>query len=222
MPEFPDNIFTPRETENLPGLVYDENDKRNMYSEDFQNLGLEIKAIEETLGINPEGAYATVKERLDDIAGAGPVELLYSNIGDSSIDGPYICDSFAVSGLAEKDRLLVYFTFQVKGNTVEGVSLWNDDDSKRFCYINQNINISSGEIYSGHAILSADGLEPEYIDTLSLCRLAGSTGDASFFERVGFPFYWMDPFTLSLRYNNLIAGATFNWNWSIYKLKGQD
>jgi len=52
MAQYPDNIFTPRETENLPGLVYDVNDKRNMYSEDFQNLGAEINAIEEALGTN--------------------------------------------------------------------------------------------------------------------------------------------------------------------------
>lgn len=60
MAEFPSGIFTPRETENLPGLVYDVNDKRNLYSEDFQNLGLEIKAIEETLGVGVNGEYETV------------------------------------------------------------------------------------------------------------------------------------------------------------------
>lgn len=61
MPEFPDNIYTPRETENLPGIIYDATDKKNMYSEDFQNLGAEINAIEETLGTTPQGAFETVK-----------------------------------------------------------------------------------------------------------------------------------------------------------------
>jgi len=52
MAQYPDNIFTPRETENLPGIVYNPTNKRQMYSEDFQNLGAEINAIEETLGEN--------------------------------------------------------------------------------------------------------------------------------------------------------------------------
>lgn len=54
MAQFPDNIYTPRETENLPGIVYDPTNKQNMYSEDFQNLGGEIEAIEEALGENME------------------------------------------------------------------------------------------------------------------------------------------------------------------------
>src|SRR5574343_313007 len=46
MAQFPDNIYTPCETENLPGIVYDPKKKQNMYSEDFQNLGGEIESIE--------------------------------------------------------------------------------------------------------------------------------------------------------------------------------
>jgi hypothetical protein len=70
MAEFPDDIYTPRETENLSGIVYDPADKKNLYSEDFQNLGDEINAIETTLGTNPEGAYATVKAWLEALADA--------------------------------------------------------------------------------------------------------------------------------------------------------
>lgn len=61
MSSFPEEIFEPRETENLPGIVYNPADKKNFYSEDFQNLGTEINAIENALGTEPAGAYATVK-----------------------------------------------------------------------------------------------------------------------------------------------------------------
>lgn len=46
MADFPGTIFEARETENLPGLVYDPSNKRNFYSEDFQNLAAEITVIE--------------------------------------------------------------------------------------------------------------------------------------------------------------------------------
>lgn len=68
MADYPTDIFEVRETENLPGLVYDANDKRNFFSEDFQNLAAEITAIEETLGINPQGSFSTVDDRIAAIA----------------------------------------------------------------------------------------------------------------------------------------------------------
>ena len=49
---FPDEIYNPRETENLAGIVYDPTNKKNLYSEDFQGLGSEIHAIEVALGVN--------------------------------------------------------------------------------------------------------------------------------------------------------------------------
>lgn len=69
-PKFPSDIYTPRATENLPGIVYDATKKQNLFSEDFQNLGGEINAIESTLGENPQGAYATVLAWLTALASA--------------------------------------------------------------------------------------------------------------------------------------------------------
>ncbi len=52
MSDFPNSIFTPRETENLAGVVFDPLDKKNLFSEDYQNLGGEINAIENALGLH--------------------------------------------------------------------------------------------------------------------------------------------------------------------------
>jgi len=49
MAEFPNSVFSPRPTENLPGITFDPDDKKNLFSEDYQALGDEIKAIEESL-----------------------------------------------------------------------------------------------------------------------------------------------------------------------------
>lgn len=46
MSDFPTKIYQGRDTENLPGIVFNPADKKNFYSEDFQNLVSEIKAIE--------------------------------------------------------------------------------------------------------------------------------------------------------------------------------
>ena len=46
MADFPTTIYEARDTENLPGIVFDPTNKRNMYSEDFQAQGAEITAIE--------------------------------------------------------------------------------------------------------------------------------------------------------------------------------
>ncbi len=65
MAQYPNGIYTPRETENLPGLVYDPANKRNFFSEDFQNNGQEITAIEKTLGLQVQNGVLTLDERLD-------------------------------------------------------------------------------------------------------------------------------------------------------------
>lgn len=49
MSVFPNNVFTARETENLEGVEFDENNKKVLFSEDYQALGDEITALEEGL-----------------------------------------------------------------------------------------------------------------------------------------------------------------------------
>jgi hypothetical protein len=62
--DFPTSIYTPRATENLPGISYDASKKQILFSEDFQNLGNEINAIETILGLSPQGASASVGARI--------------------------------------------------------------------------------------------------------------------------------------------------------------
>lgn len=69
MANYPTSIFEPREVENLPGYSYDSTKKRVQFAEDYSLPAAEIVAIEETLGVNPQGDYATVADRLN--AGGG-------------------------------------------------------------------------------------------------------------------------------------------------------
>ncbi len=71
MATFPNNFFEPRNFENLPGLNRLTADKKNLYAEDLNETNAEIVAIETILGKNPNGAYASVKAWLEDLASGG-------------------------------------------------------------------------------------------------------------------------------------------------------
>lgn len=68
MATYPDGIVEFREIENLPGIAFDEADKTTVFAEDIQKADAEIVAIEETIGANPTGPFATVAEFLSEMS----------------------------------------------------------------------------------------------------------------------------------------------------------
>lgn len=58
MADFPTSIYSERDTENLPGIIYDPTNKRDLYSEDFQHHAAEIVAIETALGVGMSNVQA--------------------------------------------------------------------------------------------------------------------------------------------------------------------
>lgn len=64
MADYPNNIFTGRELENLPGENYNINEKTTLFAEDINKLNDEVHAIEDILDTNPQGIYTSVSERL--------------------------------------------------------------------------------------------------------------------------------------------------------------
>lgn len=67
MSVFPGGIFSQRTLENVTGVVYDAAKKTKIFAEDLLGLGDEVTAIEETLGVNPQGDFDTVAERIAEI-----------------------------------------------------------------------------------------------------------------------------------------------------------
>lgn len=53
-----------REVENLPGIVYNPADKKTVFAEDTSNSFDAIAAIEDTLGLNPQGDAENVANRI--------------------------------------------------------------------------------------------------------------------------------------------------------------
>jgi hypothetical protein len=78
MADYPNDIYDPRTIENVPGQSYDPTKTTRFYADDLNNTNAEIVAIEETLGENPQGIYATVKEWL---------QWLTDNMGGAAIWG---------------------------------------------------------------------------------------------------------------------------------------
>lgn len=61
MADFPDATFAPRTISNVSDAVYTPTKTTQIYAEDFHALRDEIIAIETVLGLNPNGAFDTVK-----------------------------------------------------------------------------------------------------------------------------------------------------------------
>lgn len=91
MADFPGEIYEARETENLPGIVFDAGNKRNMFSEDFQGLGAEITSIETLFKLFVD----FIKVASDGKVAFGANEAQYSKflLGDDDydfgFDGPF-------------------------------------------------------------------------------------------------------------------------------------
>ena len=75
MPSYPAGLFTPRTVANRTGISYDAAKTKVFYAEDINLATDEIVAIQETLGLSPEGAFTSVVDRLDDI------DTNFSNLG---------------------------------------------------------------------------------------------------------------------------------------------
>lgn len=67
MASYPDALFVPRTVENRAGVAYDAAKTKVFYAEDLNDPNAEIVAIQETLGLNPEGTFTSVVDRLDDV-----------------------------------------------------------------------------------------------------------------------------------------------------------
>jgi len=64
---YPDSYPSRRDLANRAGVSYDADKTKVFYAEDHNNLIDDIESIMTTLGLNPEGTYTTVADRLDEI-----------------------------------------------------------------------------------------------------------------------------------------------------------
>lgn len=88
---YPDDFTSFREIENLPGIVYDPDNRRCFYVEDLLAAYDAIKRLEQVLGLQPQGEYETVAERLAALESSGPPpgpeELTLYVVSDGSLTG---------------------------------------------------------------------------------------------------------------------------------------
>jgi len=68
---YPADVYDPRTKENLPTDPYVPEKTTKLFAEDLVNLDTHVVAVETTLGLNPQGLFETVRERLDQISPSG-------------------------------------------------------------------------------------------------------------------------------------------------------
>lgn len=130
MPQYPDEIYTPRTMTNLPGLTRDIANTQNLYAEDYNETNQEVIAIENTLGVNPEGDFETVKERLDNVdtelslVGPDPFIESVKAIG-SDLKSVSPVTFFGSGGTSLTDgRLTLNATYLTKSATITGIQYY--------------------------------------------------------------------------------------------------
>lgn len=84
MSSYPGAIDEFRVTQNLPGIVYNADDKKTIFAEDTNAHSDAIVAIEQTLGKNPQGNYDTVADRLDASGGGSPIIFATSSTASAT------------------------------------------------------------------------------------------------------------------------------------------
>jgi len=98
MADFPGGVFTPRTTQNLPGISYDPTKTKIGFAEDYSLPAAEIVAIETILGVNPQGTFDTVRAWLDALqaaSGSGGGASIASEVPTGTIDDSNV--SFSVA-----------------------------------------------------------------------------------------------------------------------------
>ena len=68
---YPADIYDPRLKENVPAHPFVEAESTTGFAEDLISLDENVVAVEETLGVNPQGAFDTVDERIASKFGPG-------------------------------------------------------------------------------------------------------------------------------------------------------
>lgn len=118
---YPTDIYEQRPLENLPGLVYDPENKKTLFAEDILGLGREIEQIEETLGLNLSNIEDLINYIVDGkLESKWPIGTAYINFSDST--NPAELLGFGTWVLDSKGRVLVgkadSGTFSSVGGTV--------------------------------------------------------------------------------------------------------
>lgn len=132
---YPDDIDTYREIENLPGLTYNEDDKRTFFVEDLQAVRNSIIAIETALGINPTFDYPNLSTALEELTGevdyiksnATPIGVVLPFAGSSAPVDYLLCNGAAVSRTTYADLFALIGTTYGAGN---GTTTFNVPDMR--------------------------------------------------------------------------------------------
>jgi hypothetical protein len=153
------------------------------------------------------------------VATTTPWTLLKANSGTDSNTVATTVDTIAISGLTQKDSLVVYLVLEEATQALPtGANLVSTTDSNgTVCRVTDAINAADAtfghcEIFNGASTTNYYGLGNTY-------DIAG--GSKYFGVKFAATTAWTGSWTLGLRHAGVTAGGTLSWRWEVYKVAGQ-
>lgn len=97
MTTYPGAIDEFRNTANIQGVVFNPDDETTVFAEDTNAHSSAIVAIQETLGVNPQGSYSTVADRIAAGGGGGGAWELEFDVALETPASEIVCSSLDLS-----------------------------------------------------------------------------------------------------------------------------
>ena len=173
MSDYPDSVYTPRTIANREGVVYDSSKTKVFYAEDLNNSNAEIVAVQEILGLNPEGTFTSVVDRLDDI--------------DDQLDDLAVTDGWKPSSVqptlidSDDPNFTLRFTGDVTGILSKGMRLKFTQNSAVVYFIIVAVGAYSG---TNTDVMVYGGTDYNVLNTstypISLCKYSGEKAPFGF------------------------------------------
>lgn len=146
--------------------------------------------------------------------GSSAMTLLKAGSGTTSNASAENLDSVAITGLTEKDTLIVWTSLEpiTDGVLNNALLLYNDTDAVSLA--NASGNMTAGSSY----MKRWDVRQAQSANTKILSEILTNTGTATVST---FTTAWTGSWTLALRQTGMTGGGSLDWSWAVYKIAGQ-
>ncbi len=144
--------------------------------------------------------------------------LLTQNSGSTSTTSATNLDTLALSGLTQKDILVIEYELQQSVANSSGFSFYSSTDSTTIIQISGGV--PSGNFFTGTVKIFSDSTTTTQYDAFALGAYSGGTNNSNMATptlATAFTASW----TLAFRSLGMVAGGTAFWRWNVYKLAGQ-
>lgn len=191
----------------------------------IQNL-TDARLLGRSAGSSGDAQEITVGSGLSLSAGAltatatGAMTLLTANSGTDTNAAATNVDTYAVTGLTAKDKLVIYFGFQSVTQDTAAIIARNDTDAVSVGGLSNGAALAAGMNTSGLVTIRQLQSAATAVESVTVMNLSAA-GGAVRGDIATFTTNWTGSWTLALRHGGVTAGGTLRWAWEVYKVAGQ-